>query len=550
MTRRGAYPAWRAAENQLNYQRLHHSISHRHFFPFCRARSPSRVNALRLWTLIFPLPVLLFLASTRPVCASEYLGDTPKTAPSSAPVSEPKIEPEPAEFYVSPTNGLGSWIWAEKTLDHQTIQLWRAFDIPDGATVTKARLVMTADNEFTLYLDGRELGRGAEWRELFVFDITRLLTPGHHILAVNCYNGSYFAGMLFGLHVDLAGGGAVEVKSDKGWRIVPEGVRRWEKRTEAQPDWLAATIIAPLGGSPWWTDPQAVDKMPVLEPIKVSFWGTTWFQVSLLSLCGLVILVSLRLMTQLTLHRKERFLLQGERARIARDIHDDIGARMTQLVLHGEVAQNELPAESETREQLVMICEEARGLLSTMDEILWAVNPRRDTLRDFADYVCNYAQEFLKPTRIQCLLEINPEMPMAVFNLPLRRSLLMAIKETLNNAVKHSEATELRLQIHWQGPRLVVVVQDNGKGFDMTIVKSDRNGLTNMTQRLSELGGSCHLASQPGKGCRVEFSIPLKQPSRPPWSRIWKTNPAADPNGNTSRAQPNPPSQNHDPTQC
>ncbi len=130
----------------------------------------------------------------------------------------------------------------------------------------------------------------------------------------------------------------------------------------------------------------------------------------------------------------------------------DIGSRMTQLVLHGEVAQSGLSAGSEMQLQLVQICEEARGLLSTMDEILWAVNPRRDTLRDFAAYVCKYTQEFLAPTKIQCLFEVNSEMA-AAFDLPLRRSLLMAIKETLNNAVKHSAATELRLQIYWQGQR-------------------------------------------------------------------------------------------------
>ena len=210
--------------------------------------------------------------------------------------------------------------------------------------------------------------------------------------------------------------------------------------------------------------------------------------------------------------------MQRERARIAREIHDDIGSRMTQLVLHGEVAQSGLPEGSELQGQLVQICDEARGLLSTMDEILWAVNPRRDTLRDFAAYVCKYAQEYLAPTKIQCLFEVGPEMSTEAFDLPLRRSLLMAIKETLNNAVKHSSATELHLQIHWQSQQLVVVVRDNGKGFDTAAVKSERSGLINMAQRMDELGGHCLVTSQPGQGCRVEFSIPLKHPRWNAWS--------------------------------
>jgi signal transduction histidine kinase len=429
-----------------------------------------------------------------------------------------KIQPEMGDTYSGPTNGLGSWIWTEKTRDDQTCQFWRAFEIPKAGKVTEARLVMTVDNEFTLCLDGRELGQGAEWRELFIFDLTELLPPGRHVLAVKCYNGSFFAGMLFGLRIDMADGKSIEIKSDKSWRIVPDVVSRWEKRTEAQPDWPTATMIAPLGGSPWWTAPSAVNMMPTLQPIKVFFWQTGWFQILLLSVCGLVILISLKLMAQLAIHRKERILLQGERTRIARDIHDDIGARMTQLVLHGEVAQNELPADSEMRQQLGWICDEARGLLATMDEILWAVNPQRDTLRDFATYVCKYAQEFLKPTRIQCVFELGSNISAAAFILPLRRSLLMVIKETLNNAVKHSEATELRLEIQWQSRQLVVVVQDNGRGFDPAIIKAERNGLINMSQRMSELGGDCLVTSQPGKGCRVEFRIPLRHPRWRPWT--------------------------------
>lgn len=452
--------------------------------------------------------------------------------------------------YVSPTNGLGSWIWEEKTLDNQTCQFWKTFEIPQAAKVTRARLVMTADNEYTLYLDGRELGHGAEWRELFIFDLTRLLTPGRHVLAVQCYNGSFFAGMLFGLRVDLADGRSLAVKSDNSWKIVPDGARRWEKRTEAQLNWPAATVIAPLAGSPWWTAPEAVIMMPRPQPIKIFFWQTGWFQASLFSLCGLIILVCLRLMAQLALHQKERWFLQRERARIAREIHDDIGSRMTQLVLHGEVAQSGLPEGSEMQAQLIQICEEARGLLSTMDEILWAVNPRRDTLRDFAAYVCKYAQEFLAPTQIQCLFEVGPEMSTEAFDLPLRRSLLMAIKETLNNAVKHSTATELHLKIHWQSEELVVVVQDNGKGFDTAVIKSGRSGLTNMTQRMNELGGHCLITSQPGQGCRVEFSIPLRHPRWNAWSWIWNAKKIPAHVIETRNDRADEPSQDHDPTKC
>jgi signal transduction histidine kinase len=165
------------------------------------------------------------------------------------------------------------------------------------------------------------------------------------------------------------------------------------------------------------------------------------------------------------------------------------------------------------RLQLMEIWRNARRVLSSIDEILWALNPRLDTLRDFADYICDYAQKFLEPSGIKCVFKVDPDLLLAA-DLPLRRSLLMAIKETLNNVVKHSGATELRLKIEQQRQHLVVVVQDNGKGFAPASIKSGRHGLGNLSRRMGELGGSCHISSQPGDGCCIEFIIPLKRPRR------------------------------------
>ena len=467
-----------------------------------------------------------------------------------AEAASPLMAADSPAAYDSPTNGLGSWIWTGVTTNQQPCHLWKAFVIPEGSPIVKARLVMTVDNEFTLFLDGRELGRGAEWRELFVFDLTKILTPGRHVLAVSAYNDSSFAGMLFGLRVTLADGRNVEVKSDPTWRIVPEDMLKWVKLTRAADAWPYATIIAPLGSVPWWTQPQNVNVMPSQQQIKVHFWQTGWFQVTLLTVCVLVILLSFRLMTQLAFHKGERWLLQRERARIARDIHDDIGPRMTMLVLHGEEAQNGFPEGSERNLHLVRICEEARGLLATMDEILWAVNPRRDTMRDFTAYVCTYAEAFLESAQIHCLFVVDPEMSMGALNLPFRRSLLMAIKEALNNAVKHSGASEVRIQIQLQGQRLVVSVQDNGLGFAATTPKPERNGLSNMARRVGDLGGTCHVVSEPGKGCRVEFSVPLTPPRRYPWTRLWNSKLYSDQPGEMKSTSPNDSAQNHDPANC
>jgi nitrate/nitrite-specific signal transduction histidine kinase len=108
-------------------------------------------------------------------------------------------------------------------------------------------------------------------------------------------------------------------------------------------------------------------------------------------------------------------------------------------------------------------------------------------------------------------------------DLPFRRNMLLAVKEALNNAAKHSEATDLLLQIHRRGHGLAVVVRDNGKGFDPTHTKLERNGLDNMTQRMSEMGGSCTVTSRLGGGCQVEFHIPFLQVRRRPWWSRWQS---------------------------
>ncbi|HEY3864140.1 MAG TPA: ATP-binding protein [Verrucomicrobiae bacterium] len=409
------------------------------------------------------------------------------------------------------TNGLGSWIWAARTYDSQPCRLWRSFEIPAASEVRTAELKMTVDNDYAIYLDGRQLGRGGDWRELFEYDLTALLAPGKHVLAVDAFNGSAEAGLILGLGIDLADGRRIDVRSDSSWRIVSANKRHWETVTEASPDWPAASVIAPIGTAPWWSRPVNVNWMPSIKPVNVSFWQTGWFQAALSSLLALVTLVSIHLVAQRAMHRKEQWLQERERARIARDIHDDLGSKMTTLVLHGEVALSDLPPGSETHKRLENICDEARRMLSTLDEILWAVNPKRDTFRDFVAHICGYAQEFLGPTGILCLFDMDLDVSGIPLDLPMKRTLVMVVKEALNNVAKHSGATELELAIKNVAGQLVILVSDNGEGFDSAAVKSGRNGLANINDRVRELGGSCAIISRPGEGCRIEIWVPLER---------------------------------------
>jgi len=453
----------------------------------------------------------------------------PKLANTAASLTNGAMADDPAEAAKDSLgergsynfSDMGPWIWDTNTFDRQTVRFWKSFELPAGGRVVRSRLRITADNEYILYLDGRELGRDAEWRHLYEYDVTDLLGSGRHVLAVEAYNSSREAGFVFGMRVGLASDQTITIQSDTNWLIVPNDLAGWENRVEPDDSWRPATFMANFGQGPWGVNQEYIDLVPPLEPLIIPFWQTTWFEILLLVIFGGVCLVSFSLATQVLLHQKEQALLQRERARIARDIHDDLGTRVTQLVLQGEVAQTEQPMGSRTRGQLESISEEAREALQAMDEILWAINPRRDNLHEFATFVCGHAKSFLKSTSIECLLDVEPAMSAVAFDLPFRRSLLLAVKEALNNAAKHSGATELLLQIRRQGLGLMVAVHDNGRGFDPAQPREERNGLANMAQRLTEVGGTCHVTTQPGQGCRVEFHIPVIQMRRRSWWSRW-----------------------------
>jgi signal transduction histidine kinase len=179
------------------------------------------------------------------------------------------------------------------------------------------------------------------------------------------------------------------------------------------------------------------------------------------------------------------------------------------LLLTGEMAQIESPPAPGA--PLSQMCDGARSILTTIDEVVWTINSQRDNLDDFVIYVCKYVQNFLESTAIRCRFDVAAELPPTPLSQLMRRNLFLAVKEAVNNAARHSQATELTVRIELIGLRLSVVVADNGRGFQAGQAGRERNGLTNMKQRMAEIGGDCAVASRPGEGCQVSFEVPLKR---------------------------------------
>jgi signal transduction histidine kinase len=203
--------------------------------------------------------------------------------------------------------------------------------------------------------------------------------------------------------------------------------------------------------------------------------------------------------------------LDQERARIARDIHDDLGASLTHIALLGELAQHEIDRPQRVRAHVDDIFRAASKLTRSVDEIVWALNPANDTLARFAAYVGDFAQDFLQTAEIDCRLSIPAELPDRSLPPKTRHALFLVIKEALHNIVSHAQATCVRLAITPDGGVLRISISDDGRGFDPHSPPPSRpgggHGLSNMRQRVEEIGGTLDIRSDPGHGATVTIEI-------------------------------------------
>jgi signal transduction histidine kinase len=201
-------------------------------------------------------------------------------------------------------------------------------------------------------------------------------------------------------------------------------------------------------------------------------------------------------------------VVDRERSRIARDLHDNLGADLTHLALISDLAQADAADPDKVRKCFDQIFETARNLTRQVDEIVWAVNPANDSLNGFVPFLSNYAQHFLSAAEVACRLEIPASLPDTPLSSAERHALLMLVKEALHNVVKHAHATEVRLRIRAEGSLLEIVVEDDGCGMAERVVEGDGTG--NMRQRAAAIGASLERWSSPGEGTTLRVRLGLK----------------------------------------
>ena len=263
-----------------------------------------------------------------------------------------------------------------------------------------------------------------------------------------------------------------------------------------------------------WNEVGSALIVRVLPP----FWRQAWFlTVTSLVLLGAVVGIVYWFATQ-RLHRqlavlRQKEALERERARIARDLHDQLGANLTRVSLLGEQVETDKDEPAEVEAHARQISQTATETAHALDEIVWAANPSNDTLEGLVNYLCKYAQDFLTTANVRCRLDVPAHVESRPIAPDARHTIFLVAKEALNNVAKHAQASSVHLHIEANAKQFTVEITDDGRGPSgaATAEKRGRNGLRNMRRRMEDAGGSFDIEPANPNGTRIRLTAPLEK---------------------------------------
>jgi signal transduction histidine kinase/ligand-binding sensor domain-containing protein len=321
---------------------------------------------------------------------------------------------------------------------------------------------------------------------------------------------------------DLAPGGNHLQIDFVGLSFAPGESLRYQYRLEgADKDWSAATAqrtvnyanLAP-GNYRFFvralTSDGSFSTVPatVTFAVRPHFWQRWWFLALATMTLALVVYAFYR-------YRLQRLLqIVNIRSRIAMDLHDDIGANLTRISLLSEVAkQNVGNANGSEDSPLMSISRIARESVGSMSDIVWAIDPKADTLLDLTRKMRQHAEEVFTLRDIDLKFSAPSAKESLRLGVDVRRDLLLIFKEAVNNAARHSRCTQVAIELKLQSSRLLLKIEDNGIGFDDT-VETQGHGLRSMKQRVRALAGTLEFVVRPGSGTIISVNIPVTRKLR------------------------------------
>jgi signal transduction histidine kinase len=195
---------------------------------------------------------------------------------------------------------------------------------------------------------------------------------------------------------------------------------------------------------------------------------------------------------------------QEERNRISTDMHDELGSGMTAIRLMSEIAKNKM--KENTPPEIERISQSADDILNKMNAIIWSMNSKNDSLGNLISYIRAYTTEYLEGTAVKCRVYVPDLIPEQELSGDKRRNVFLCVKETLNNMLKHSKATEITIDILANG-LLQIKIHDNGIGIDLENIRQFGNGLQNIDRRMKSIGGEFKIENN--NGTESSLTLPL-----------------------------------------
>lgn len=301
------------------------------------------------------------------------------------------------------------------------------------------------------------------------------------------------------------------VGRDPGWR--EETTERRAVYTNLRPGVYRFEVRAANAQSDWNESPAAVSFS--LAP----YFSQTW---PFYALCGTAVTLAVVAFTVYRLRWQHRLLslrhgqaLAEERARIARDLHDDLGTALTGVALELEVAR--LQASDGMAQRLSESTVHIRTLAGRMREVVWSVDPRCDTVSSLASFLEQQTASLLHAGGLRGRFEFPDDIPALPLGSSARHQLALSVREALTNVLRHAQASEVTLALELASQTLVIRITDNGHGFNPAAGADGRlgRGLENVRQRLASIGGVARIHSAPGHGTNIELRVPLAETPAP-----------------------------------
>jgi streptogramin lyase len=242
--------------------------------------------------------------------------------------------------------------------------------------------------------------------------------------------------------------------------------------------------------------------------IRPPWWKTWWAYAGYILL--FIAAIWFVIYSAIEYQRKKIRLIVHERNRIARELHDDIGAELTRLTMMSQMLQKKPGMDAEIQQKLGKISETGKKVLGNIGEIIWTMNPQKDNLDSLAAYIRRFVTEYLENNGIDVSIDFPDDIPANEVSDEYRRNVFLVIKEAINNISKHSKATSVRLSMHIKEKLAEFEISDNGTGFSVKEKQDWGNGLQNMSQRMKDIGGNFQISSDTNQGTLIRLTFPVR----------------------------------------